>query len=681
MDITKTRYKTSEWVSLGHPDKTADYISSYILDRVIELDKRARYAVECQIKDNNVTLAGEMTTTAEITKEMLKEWAQDAVNDVGYTKEYQSEFGKEATICGDDIIVHTFIARQSPDIAQGVDKDAWGDQGIFFGYYCDETPQGQGIEYQKAKEVGKELYEMAHSLKFPIGIDIKTQATVAYDEEGKYNVVEFICAVPVKPGHDLKEIKKLVNSVLLEVWPEAKGCNLIVNGTGAYYIHGPVGDSGTTGRKLVVDFYGSRSRIGGGCVDSETEYLSEDGWKKISEYKGGKVGQLNDKLELEMVTPERYIDTFHKDVYEISTGKTTNMVLSGNHNVLYKTSKGHLRKKTLSQILAETGKTKKGSHIDVPVTFNYYFSEGKKTKYDELTARIIVAHCADGTVLKNGSKKWNCRIRVKKTYKISRLRDLFIRSGKKYEEREYSDGYTYFYYSLKNTSKLLSEQFKNPDFRTAKILSEEVYKWYGSEMFKEYRTTKKEDADFVQFVLSGFTGKSHSIIRKEKKEGYSDLYIVRETQKACSNPFRKNGKNKIVKKEPQRMYCFTVPSGMLLLRRNRYIFCTANSPWTKDASKADLTLNLYAHKVAQMIFENKKDNSEPVAWVETELSCCIGKNLITMMSTAYDQNGVPISRDTTRIKIKPSQLIRQFKLDTPIFATLCREGLFYEKKE
>lgn len=259
------KFKTSEWVSLGHSDKVADYISEYILDKIIEKDPKVRYAVECQIKDNNVTLAGELTTTEKLPLKEVENWVKKAVNDIGYTKQYQERFGKENTICGDDIVVHHFISAQSPDIAQGVNKDAWGDQGIFFGHFCNETQEGQGIEYQKAKEVGQSLYQYAKDMKYPIGLDIKTQATVSFDEYGEYTVEQFIAAVPVIEGEmTQKELEMLVNSVLIDSWPQAKGCKLIVNGTGAYTIHGPVGDSGTTGRKLVVDFYGSRSRIGGG---------------------------------------------------------------------------------------------------------------------------------------------------------------------------------------------------------------------------------------------------------------------------------------------------------------------------------------------------------------------------------------------------------------------------------
>lgn len=670
-------YKTTEWVSPGHPDKVADYISEYILDRLIEKDPRTRYALEVQIKDNHVSLAGEITSSAEWEADNLKKWTREAINEIGYTEAYAKRFKEGSTIWGNSVDVDVYVSHQSQDIAQGVNKDAWGDQGIFFGYFCRETANGEGIDQYLARKLGEELYHAALYNTDTVGIDIKTQVTVAIDTDGGYDVKEVIVAIPCNPEKITeKQLKAFVKKKIEAHIPEAKSAKLIVNGTGAYQIHGPVGDSGTTGRKLVVDFYGSRSRIGGGCVDSETEYLSENGWKKISEYNGGRVGQLNDNLELEMVKPERYINTYHDDVYEISTEKTTNMVLSGNHNVLYRTSKGHLQKKPLSQIIEESEKTKKGSHIDIPMTFYYGFENGKLCDYGDKWSRIVVAHCADGTVLKKCSNNWNCRIRVKKQHKIDRLRMLFSKFPDMYEERKYSDGYTYFYYCLENTSKLLCEQFRKPDMETAQMLSEEVYKWDGSEKYKEYRTTRKEDADFIQFVLSGVTGKAHSICVHKKKDGYKECYVVRETKKNHSNPFRKIGKNKIEKKEPQKMYCFTVPSGKLLLRRNGYIFCTANSPWTKDGSKADLTLNIFAYDMARNVYNDLKEQINGVHHVETELSCCIGKQDVRMFVTAYDENNVPVYEAVEEEKIKPSILIKTYGLDKPNYADLCRYGLF-----
>lgn len=665
-------YKTSEWVSTGHSDKISDYISEYILDRLIELDPKTRYALEVQIKGTSISLAGEITTKANVVDGDFAYWAKEAINEIGYTKKYQEKFGSKNTICGDDCVVYCNISKQSPDIAEGVDKDAWGDQGIFFGYYCAESKEGNGKDYYLAKKIGQELYQAALASDI-LGLDIKTQVTVSYDDMMLSDkVAKIICAVPMVEGKEDEGRKEVLS--ILKKYKDGSRTQVIINGTGSYCKHGPIADCGTTGRKLVVDFYGGRSRIGGGCVDAETEYLSEDGWKKISEYDGGLVGQITKDLKLERVKPERYIETFHENVYEISTEKTTNMVLSDNHNVLYRTSKGHLQKKQLKQILEESSKTKKGSHIDIPMTFTYEFYKGSPCKYLEPMARIVAAHCADGTVLKDGSKKYNSRIRVKKEYKINRLRKLFQETALSYEERQYSDGYTYFYYNLPNTSKLLCKQFKNPDKKTAQMLAEEVFKWDGSEKHKEFRTTQKEDADFMQFVLSGITGKAYSIIKHKKLENRSQLYVVRETKKTHSNPFRKTSKNRITKEEPQKMYCFTVPSGMLLLRRNNYIFCTANSPWTKDGTKADLTLNIFAHDLAKQAFIQLKD-IQPHQ-VEVELSCCIGQKTVLMQLTAFDNEGNIIFKNAESQNVAPSTLIQRYNLDTPVYAMMCRDGLF-----
>ena len=260
-----TTYKTSEWVSPGHPDKVADCISEYILDRIIEKDPTARYALEVQIKDLCVSVVGEMTTKNEIDTDKIREWVTEAVNKIGYTEEYQNRFGCENTICGRDIYTETHINTQSPDIAQGVNRDGWGDQGIFFGYFCRETDEGHGIDYFLARKLGRILYQRALAGTDPIGIDIKTQVTVEIEEGGEYAVKDVIVAIPTIPGEITdRKLRSYIKKIIKENIPEAEGANLIVNGTGAYHIHGPIGDSGTTGRKLVVDFYGSRSRIGGG---------------------------------------------------------------------------------------------------------------------------------------------------------------------------------------------------------------------------------------------------------------------------------------------------------------------------------------------------------------------------------------------------------------------------------
>ena len=258
-------YKTSEWVSPGHPDKVADCISEYILDRIVEADPNVRYAVEVQIKDNYVTLAGELTSVSMFTEEDMKVWTKEAVKKIGYTKDYQKRFGKQNTICADELVVETHLSKQSPNISQGVNRDAWGDQGIFFGYFSRETQSGQGIDYAIAKHLGKALYKDALSGKYPIGLDIKTQVTALIEETGEYEIKDVIVAIPtIENDMSERKLRAYVKKVIKDKIPVAEEANLIINGTGAYHIHGPIGDSGTTGRKLVVDFYGSRSRIGGG---------------------------------------------------------------------------------------------------------------------------------------------------------------------------------------------------------------------------------------------------------------------------------------------------------------------------------------------------------------------------------------------------------------------------------
>lgn len=260
-----TTYKTSEWVSLGHPDKVADYISEYILDRLIEQDPTTRYGLEVQIKSQHVNLAGEVTSSAEdMSISNYAKWVCEAIQEIGYNEKYQKKFGAANTIDGKYAVTDCSVFSQSPDIAKGVDENGWGDQGIFFGYFCNETPEGQGYEYQLAKDIGKRIYEKALSPNSVLGIDIKTQVTTSVDQtrDPERLVEEVIIAVPMVKGKE-KEGKKEVMEILKQ-FPDTYHKNIIINGTGQYTKHGPVADAGTTGRKLVVDFYGGRSRIGGG---------------------------------------------------------------------------------------------------------------------------------------------------------------------------------------------------------------------------------------------------------------------------------------------------------------------------------------------------------------------------------------------------------------------------------
>lgn len=243
--------KTSEYVSLGHPDKVADYISCYILDRYLEKDPMVRYALEVQIKDECVSLGGEITSSAKFNAYDISRFVMDAVEQIGYTKEYKKRWGKENTICGDDVIVTQNIGHQSPDIAQGVDADGWGDQGIFHGMAVN-SPETDYMpaDWFLAKKIGKYLYDIRYA-----GLDIKTQVTML---DGKPE--EIVVAIPMLTKHSTQDIANAVQFCC----GGNKDYRLIVNGTGRFVKHGPVGDCGTTGRKLAVDFYGGNCVIGGG---------------------------------------------------------------------------------------------------------------------------------------------------------------------------------------------------------------------------------------------------------------------------------------------------------------------------------------------------------------------------------------------------------------------------------
>jgi len=252
--------KFSEYVSPGHPDKVADYISEYILDRYLEKDPNVRYAVEVMIKGNMVHLAGEITSAADFTDEQYVHFVSDAIKQIGYTEEYWKAWGKHNVINPSYITVKTDISKQSPEIGQGVNNDGWGDQGIFFGYADPDEKYMTPRSHSLAKSLCHMLYTQAKE-KGIGGIDIKTE--IILDEDGW--IEKIISAVPCRDGREyakvLGSIRDWYDSVEVDlpVYPE-----IILNGTGNYVMHGPVADCGITGRKLVVDFYGGELHVGGG---------------------------------------------------------------------------------------------------------------------------------------------------------------------------------------------------------------------------------------------------------------------------------------------------------------------------------------------------------------------------------------------------------------------------------
>lgn len=238
--------KTAEAVSLGHPDKISDYISSYILDRMIEQDSSVKYAVEVMIKDNNVILGGEIKGNVDLSN--LELFVANALREIGYDELYADRWGKYA-IDIRKLKVINLIGQQSADINQGVEQNGWGDQGVFVGYAC----KGEGFinrELFLARKLNNALYEKA-KISTNLGLDIKTQITL---NDSKIETA--IIAIPMLNDENLTEF-------IVETLGETPK-NIIVNGTGRYTYHSSVADCGITGRKLACDFYSTACPIGGG---------------------------------------------------------------------------------------------------------------------------------------------------------------------------------------------------------------------------------------------------------------------------------------------------------------------------------------------------------------------------------------------------------------------------------
>lgn len=238
--------KTAEVVSLGHPDKISDYISSYILDRLIEQDSSVKYAVEVMIKGNTVVLGGEVK--GDVSLATFKEYVIAALAQIGYDENYAKIWGTYA-IEPQKVEVINLIGQQSADINKGVEADGWGDQGVFVGYAC----KGVGHinkELFLARKLNKALYEKARKSN-NLGLDIKTQITLNDDK-----IETAIVAIPMLRDEDLTSFVKQT----LGETPE----NIIINGTGRYTFHASIADCGVTGRKLACDFYSTACPVGGG---------------------------------------------------------------------------------------------------------------------------------------------------------------------------------------------------------------------------------------------------------------------------------------------------------------------------------------------------------------------------------------------------------------------------------
>lgn len=258
---------TSESVSEGHPDKVCDQISDAVLDSILSSDPNGRVACETFVTTGLVVVGGEVTTNAYVDVEDI---VRSTIRKIGYTK---AEYKFDSDSCG----VLNCIHSQSPDIAMGVDKGGAGDQGIMFGYACDQTPEYMPMPIVYAHKLVQRLAEVRkNNLKLMpyLRPDAKSQVTIEYDGGNKPVRVD---AVVVSTQHDgnisQKKIKEdVIEHIVKNVIPEEfldKKTKYFVNPTGKFEIGGPHGDSGLTGRKIIVDTYGGWAPHGGGAFSGK----------------------------------------------------------------------------------------------------------------------------------------------------------------------------------------------------------------------------------------------------------------------------------------------------------------------------------------------------------------------------------------------------------------------------
>lgn len=254
---------TSESVTEGHPDKICDQISDAILDACLEQDPFSRVACECLITTNKLIIAGEITTQAQVNYEAI---ARKVICDIGYDSEEKFFDGKR---CEVEVLIHT----QSPDIAMGVDTWGAGDQGIMFGYATNETDSFLPMPIDLAHKLASQLSKVRKNWLLPfLRPDGKTQVSVEY-ENGKAKRIATI-VVSTQHSKDITQ-EELHQAIKKEVIAPIVGdlmdeqTVVHINPTGSFYVGGPVGDCGLTGRKIIVDSYGGMGRHGGGAFSGK----------------------------------------------------------------------------------------------------------------------------------------------------------------------------------------------------------------------------------------------------------------------------------------------------------------------------------------------------------------------------------------------------------------------------
>lgn len=316
---------TSESVTEGHPDKLCDYISDSILDSFLEKDKYARVACETVAGKGEIYITGEITSKAEVDIEKV---VRDTIKEVGFDDSL-----KDIDYRTCNIIIN--ISKQSQDIAIGVNKsleekqgkflsEGAGDQGLMFGYACDETEELMPLPISLAHKISKRLSVVRkENIIDYLRPDGKVQVTVEYEENIPKRIDTIVVSTQHNENIDMKDLKKdIIEKVILETVPKKlldENTKYYINPTGRFVIGGPLGDSGLTGRKIIVDTYGGYSRHGGGAfsgkdptkVDRSASYMARHIAKNVVANKYAKKCEVQLAYAIGVAKPVSvYVDTF-----------------------------------------------------------------------------------------------------------------------------------------------------------------------------------------------------------------------------------------------------------------------------------------------------------------------------------------------------------------------------------